>query len=435
MTAFESNNRYVGDVRECSNYAVRTLKKTIKENSEMILNRAPASKNEIAFSEILKKESDAFSDQVIDKTYTARLNRKRYSNFFNGFLLLVMTVLIFLSHALLPILSIPSILIWALVLLFFFGIFSISKKKNAKNIMVIKRPTENIEKNIILTANMDAPTSKIFNGAFNALLKIISLILILLSVLYPALSLLEKYDLMSFTFNSVLFLYVSGISSALAALICFIYGFGFNDSKSTPGIANNLTGCFSILGVLRYLKTQDLNFKHTQICVLFAGSKYPANAGTRQFIKENIDFYGPGKTEVICLDTLEGKNNFNVKGKLASKLKKSAKASHIDLKSTSSAYQHTQARPFDSANYMTGVLTSLHNSKPDFYETHEDSGKNIDVNPIEYSIKTVLEHIYSIENPIENPKVESKERTEIKIQTPDGEQTEIIEKTVLKDEK
>lgn len=433
MTAFENNTRYVGDVRECSNYAARTLKKTINDKADILVNRAPASKNETAFAEILKKEAEAFSDQVDLKSYTAKLNRKRYSNIFTGFLLLIITALVFLSHYLMPILSIPTLVIWLIMILFFLGIFSISKKKSAKNLIVTKKAEEIVEQNIILTANIDAPTKKVFNGAFNALLKFICFILVLFAAVYPVLSLIEKYNLISLTFNPKLFVFVSGICAFLASLISFIYGSGFNTNISTPGVSNNMTGCYALLGVLRYLNVQNLNFKNTQICVLFSGSKYPANAGTRQFIKENIDFYGPGKTQVICVDTLMGKSNLGVRGNLSSTLKKCAKASHIDLKSVNASYLHTQAKPFDSANYKYGVLTTATNSKPDFYETLADTEKNIDVNSIEHAIKTILEFIYSTQEPIKAPEVHSKEKTEITIQTPDGEETQIVEKTTYKE--
>lgn len=394
MRASETSERYAGKVRECCNYAARSAKNFIKD--EKTYKRQPCGEHEKQLADTLKEDLSAFCDTVSEETFTA--NQKAYilSNFLVFLFMLLAGAAAILSYFINDLIVIASLVFSVLALLAYFGAFGgTSKTLESKNIFATRNCTGEIKNRIIIEANLDAPFKRKLSRGTEKGLKFFNLILIILDIVFSVLSILIAYGQLSF--NGYEYFIYASFAIPVFSIIPIILSRSVIASASTPGVADNLIGCYTACGALRYMSEMDLRLENTELCVLLTGAKSAKFAGAKAYCDTHKDTDAGTDTTVISVNTIYDVATTTIlsDNKSAEKLiKDAAEIAEVKLVESNPKYINSANKVFKKAGYKFATITSLTDEAPAFYGNTEDTAYNISVPAIEAAIKTILESAY-----------------------------------------
>lgn len=400
MKASETSERYVGKVRECCNYSVRSAKKFL--DTADIDQRQAGGTGVEELKSVLKEDLSTFTDEIIENPFSTDQKAYAASNLINFVFMLIAVALAVGAYFLFnyyELLIIVSLLFAVLALVAFFGGFGFtSKNMMCSNLFAKRYPTLEPKKRVILTANLDAPHKRnVARGAEKAL-KFLTFFGILLIIAFNVVELLILKGILNFNGDQ----YIMYAAFALVVFLIFplILMRTVSINTSTPGVADNLIGSYTACGVLRYMSEFDLRLQETELCVLLTDAKENKNSGAKNFCKEFEEDLNALDTTVLCLDSIYDVESFNIqaKGRKLNKL--------VDLALENAEVMATDQNPkyhlkksdmksFTKAGLDTALITTLTDDVPDFYRNADDTQDNLNVRAVEAAIKFCLEFAYA----------------------------------------
>lgn len=397
MKASESSERYAGKVRECCNYAARSAKNfAISENNK---SRQACGKDEKFLAETLKKDLTTFCDGVSEDTFS--VNQKAYilSNLLIFIFMIISAAAAICSFFIDDMLLIAASVFSVLSLLGFFGVFGgTSKNVEGINIFATRAPQKETKHRIVLEANLDAPFKRTLSPKASAILKTINFFSIVLYIAFDIVELLITYNKISFD-GSNIFVYLS-FPLAIFAFIPLFLARSVNATASFPGVTDNLIGCYTACGTLRYMSEMDLRLENTELCVLLTGAKNAGLKGAKEYCRIHKDSDKAVDTTVISIDTVFNPETLTVvstSGKATDLIAKASENSGVNILSTipKKIKKYGSGTVFKKNHIPCATLTTLGENPPEYIGTAKDTEENINVKAIEAVMKLSLEAAYA----------------------------------------
>lgn len=393
MKAFETSERYAGKVRECCNYAARSAKTFISDDKP---KRQPCGEDEKRLSDTLKEDLAKFCDTVSEDSFPAKQKTYIVSNLLTFICLLLAGACAILGYFFSELIIIGTIIFALLALLATCGAFGGTEKRvTGTNVLAIRNCKSEVKNRVIIEANLDAPFKRKTTPKTARLLRAANIIFIILDIAFAVFALLVTYQGIKF-FAADEILYI-GFALPLFSIPAIVLSRSVIPTASTYGVADNLIGCYTACGTLRYLSEMDLRLEHTEIGVLLTSAKNAKHAGAKMYCKmhgENDKSLG---TTIISLDTIYNPSTLSLlygNKKTTELLETAAKTAETSLIESNPKYLKGSSKIFKKAGINSITVTSLANEIPDFYGTAADNADNINVKAIEDTMKLLLETAY-----------------------------------------
>lgn len=398
MKAYESSERYLGKVRECCNYAVRSAKSFVDKGDPT--HRQSGGNGEVMLRETLKNDLTTFTDEVIENPF--KVDQKAYvmSNMITFILMALAAALAIAAYFIKPMLIIGAFIFSILALLGLFGVFGgTSKNIEDVNIYAKRKQMGGLHHRVILQANLDAPFKRRLSRGTEALLKVLAFIGIIAQAAYDVVLVLIDNGVLNFQFQQT-FVYLA------FALVPFVFAplalsLTVSANSSFPGVADNLVGAYAACGAMRYMSEMGLRLNETEFDVLLTSSKATKNKGAKAFCKEFANELSGVDTTVICLDSIYNPDSLSiqVKGRKLSKLfDQAAETAEVMVTDHNPKYHKSEAKVFEKAKINTALITTLPDEVPNFYRSEADDAQNLNVKAVESAIKICLEAAYAIDS-------------------------------------
>lgn len=398
MKASESNAHYTGKVRECTNYSVRGIKNLFKNPD--LETRQACSDGEIEMQTFFQGELENFCDSVSTETFSTQISSHKITNTFVFVFMLLSAASMVAANFLNEVILFASVGFSLLALASFFGLFAkFAKKKQSANIVGTRKALGVATNKIVFCANTDAPFKRRFSAGLERLFVLLTLIGIVLQLVYDVAVLGDTYYKM---YELPVMQAMPVISYILIVFVPLplLASFAVNTHSATPGVANNLSGCFSCLGAMRYLSEFDLKLDNTDICVVLTGAKNAKNAGAKAYVKAHAEEDKKLNTLFVCVDTLKGINSLSVQSgnaKGQKLVKAAADNANVTLAQGNAKFLKSDASVFSKAGISSATVTTLGSAQPDFYQTDLDNVDNIDIKSTEAAINILLESAYLLD--------------------------------------
>ena len=402
MKAYETSERYEGKLRECCNYAARTAKNFAASDNNT--KRQACGPDEKTLAQNLKADLTSFTDKVIEDSFSADQAAYILSNLLI-FIFMILSAAagicacIFEAYA--PYLLPAAMILAFLSLLGFFGVFGgTSKNVSGQNIFAVRSASEEVKNRIILEANLDAPFKRKLSPKTAVLLKTITFFGILLYFAFDIVALLINLEELNFKAASY-FIYIS-FPLALFAFIPLVLSRSVIATSSFPGVVDNLIGCYTVSGVMRYMSEMDLRLKNTELCVLLTGAKNAGCTGAKTYCKLHGEEDNKVNTIILSVDTIYNPETITVisSGKATTDaISIGSENSSVQILSTKPKHikKNSSMKVFKKNGYNAAVITSLEENYPAFFGTAKDNEQNINVKAIENTMKLLLETAYAFD--------------------------------------
>ncbi len=390
MKAKDSVKNYDSKIREYTNYSYRQAKNACKNFGP----REAGSESEKKIAEHLKNELEVCANEVKTEEFTFAKTSSFSDNLFNLVFLLLATVLTVLDSLGVGENSVLLIIAAVFVMLGIINIFSgivnktlsslISKKATSTNVYAIRSADKEAKKRLVLVSNMDSMPLKKFKTSVFTIISAVGFVLPLAVLFLNATN--------GFFTNSNTLKY---IPLALLIFIPLAVIPLFADKKAySEGAGKNLSGAFSSIAVLKYLKDNSIEMENTEICVLICGANEYSLAGADNFYKKHSADFNDIETVFVNLDSTAGyeKNlgiSYSLGGDAQEFIKDGALDAEITLNDSPVKGKYLPAaaklKSFDAC-----TLSSLGADYENAPDTHED----MKVKTIESALKTVVSGLF-----------------------------------------
>lgn len=402
MKAFETSERYAGKVRECCNYAARTAKNfAVGDNNK---KRQACGPDEKILASNLKADLSSFADIVEEEEFTANQSAYILSNLLTFIFMLIsgaaaICVCFFAEYA--QIILVLAAIFAVLAFLSFLGAFGgTSKNVTGTNIIARRNPSGDLKKRIIIEANLDAPFKRTLKPKTIRIFKFLACLGIILYFVFDIVCILISGGDLEFTLSDKL-VYLS-FPLILFAFLPLALSRSVNANASFPGVVDNLLGCYTAAGALRYMSEMDLRLESTEICILLTGAKNAGRSGIKNYCKLNIEKDLAIPTTAISLDTIYNPEKITVitSGKSTTDiLAEAATNAEVDILSYVPKHikKNGSMKIFKKNKYSCATITSLEEVCPPFFGTAKDNEENINIKAIESTMKLVLEAAYAVD--------------------------------------
>ena len=397
MKASDSSPRYVGKVRECCNYAVRSAKNFMQNGDAG--HRQPGGSGEAQLRDMLTKDLSVFCDEVTQEPFNTNQRAYFASNLLTFLFMLLTAALAILAYFFddyLVAAIIASFATAILAFLAFFGVFGgTSKDIEEINVFAVRKPQSTVKHRVILEANLDAPFKRRYSRGTEWAFRILTFIGILLYLAFDVVVLLVQLGRLNFQYDNYILYGAFALVIFLLFPILLMRTVAINSSY--PGVADNLIGAYTACGALRYMSEMDLRLMETELDVLLTSGKSDKNRGARCFAKDHLASLTETDTLVICLDSiydLETLNTANKGKKVTRLLDEAAENADVLLTDHNPKYHKGDVKAFQKAKIPAVSLTSLPDQPPAFYRSEEDGVDNLNVRAVEAAIKLCLEAAY-----------------------------------------
>lgn len=409
LKASESHTHYASKVRECSNFAVREIRKVCKE----VGIRPAGSEGETKGQDYVERLMTPIADEVKRETFT--LSPKAFMSWalIGGVLVLIsalMGILAFtgvfpagsnILHALSIVFCLLAVAVAVGEAVFYKKITdSFFKKAESSNVICTRKATGETKRRVILSGHIDTAYElryKHLGGAkFSCVVAVGAAVSLLLTLILSAAGF--------FIDNSQLQL-VPLIIQTVAVIFPVAVIFFVNYKVSSEGAVDDLTGVFISMAVLLYLKNNDISFENTEVVAMSAGAGEEGLRGSKAYAKSHAEELKNSGVETvfIALDTIRDYDCMSVVTKdMASTvkldnmacalMKKAAENAEVPVKSVKSALGSTDAAAIQQAGVKSVAFTATDRSK--YYHTREDAVVMLEMKTIEDTLKIALEAVF-----------------------------------------
>ncbi len=412
MKAYESHAHYPSKVRECSNFAIREIKKVCKE----VGPRPAGYENEKKGQDYVEKLMTPIADEVKRESFT--LSPKAFMSWvtLDGALALVAAVLGILCFAFnMPpvvetVLRIVSVALVLLAVFFLLGEFFLYKqvldpffkKEESSNVICTRKASGETKRRIIIGGHMD--TAYEWRYTYLGGAKMVTTI-----VVTAVLSLLITLGLSIAGFfvdnRTVEFVLIGVQALAMPALIAVM--FFVNWKLPVDGAADDLTGVFTSMATLLYLRNNDIRFENTEVVAMSVGAEEEGLRGSKAFAKAHSEEYKNDGVETIfiALDTLRDYDFMGIVTKdmtatvgldkqACALMKKAAENANVPVNFTTTPLGSTDAAAMQQGGIKSVAFTSMDPAPARYYHTRDDNVSVLEMKTLEDSLKVVLETVF-----------------------------------------
>lgn len=412
MKAYESHDHYSSKVRECTNFAIREIRKVCKD----VGPRPAGYEGEKKGQDYVEKLMTPIADEVRREKFT--LSPKAFMSWvmIDGILALVAAILGILCFALqLPdtaemVMRIVSIVLVVLAVFFLLGEFLLYKKvldpffkkEESSNVVCVRKASGETKRRIIIGGHMD--TAYEWRYTYVGGPKLVTTV-----VITAVLSLLITLGLSIagfFVANPVAEYVLIGVQAlAIPALISVM--FFVNWKLPVDGAADDLTGVFTAMATLLYFKHNDIRLENTEIVAVSVGAEEEGLRGSKAFAQAHGDeFKNDGvETIFIALDTLRDYDFMGIVTKdmtatvaldkqACALMKKAAENAEVPVNFTTTPLGSTDAAAMQQGGIKSVAFTSMDPAPARYYHTRDDNVNVLEMKTLEDSLKVVLETVF-----------------------------------------
>ena len=412
MKAYESNTHYASKVRECSNFAIREIKKVCKE----VGPRPAGYEGEKKGQDYVEKLMTPIADEVKRENFT--LSPKAFMSWvmIDGILALIAAIFGILCNAgVLPpavetVLRVVSILLVVLAVFFLLGEFlfykkvldPFFKKEESSNVICTRKASGETKRRIIIGGHMDTAYEwryTYLGGPKLVTTIVVSAVLGLLITL--GLSIAGLF-VDNHTAEIVMIIVHAITLPALISVMFFV-----NWKLPVEGAADDLTGVFASMATLLYLKNNDIRFENTEVVAVSMGAEEEGLRGSKAFAKAHGEEYKNDGVETIfvALDTLRDYDfmgivtkdmtaTVNLDKQACALMKKAAENAEIPVNFTTTPLGSTDAAATQQGGIKSVAFTSMDPAPARYYHTRDDNVKVLEMKTLEDSLKVVLETVF-----------------------------------------
>ena len=418
MKANESHKHYASKVRECSNFAVREIKKVC----EQVGPRPAGYEGEQKAQDYVEKLMTPIADEVVREKFT--LSPKAFMSWvtIDGILALISAILGIVAFTgaipqVADVFHIVSVILCANMsfvalvhtarrLFIMLGVPFIAntffKKEESSNVICKYNPTGEIKRRIIVSGHIDSAYEwryTYMGGPKMVTTVVVGAILGLLVTLGLGVAGL-------FVDNGSLNI---GLIIAQAVVVPFLVAvlFFVNWKLVVDGANDDLTGVFTSMAVLLYLKNNDIRFENTQVIAMSAGAEEEGLRGAKAFAKLHGEEYKNDGVETVfvALDTLRDYEFMGVVTKdmtatvkldksACALMKKASENAGVNVNFTTTPLGSTDAAAMQQAGIKSVAFTSMDPAPARYYHTRLDTVKMLEMKTVEDSLKIALETVF-----------------------------------------
>lgn len=378
MKASESNAHYASRVRECSNFAVREIKKVCKD----IGPRPTGGEAEKSAQDYVENVMKNFSDEVRQEEFTCAPKAYQSRGTVFGIMMIISAALTILALAteMLGVLAIAAAAISCLAtfILLYPSVFEfLYPKAKSSNVICTRKASGETKRRIVVGGYVDSGYEERYGSTMKYIVATAPIVSIAIDIF--------AFANMPKAVNIALI-----VVQALLLLVPLVTITWYNKKVCSLGANSDLTGVFASMGALKYLNDNDIRFENTEVCAVSLGSGEAGHTGAKAFAKNNDGV----ETFFISVDTLNDFDRLALNPKLDTEtLKTASERAEISLSELSVA---TDAGAMQKNGVKSASLTAFDPSA-DFYHTSDDVPEKLDMKCMEAGIKIILEAVFSFD--------------------------------------
>ncbi len=412
MKAHESHAHYSSKVRECTNFAIREIRKVCKE----IGPRPAGFEGEAKGQDYIEKLMTPIADEVRREKFT--LSPKAFMSWvmIDGILALIAAVLGILCFALqLPetaelVMKIVSISLVVLAVFFLLGEFLLYKKvldpffkkEESSNVVCVRKAAGETKRRIIIGGHMDTAYEwryTYLGGPKLVTTVVVSAVLGLLVTLGLSIA---GFFVENHTTEIVLIVVQALMIPALISVMFFV-----NWKLPVDGAADDLTGVFTSMAALLYFKHNDIRLENTEIVAVSVGAEEEGLRGSKAFAEAHGEEYKNDGIETIfiALDTLRDYDFMGIVTKdmtatvaldkqACALMKKASENAGVPVNFTTTPLGSTDAAAMQQGGIKSVAFTSMDPAPARYYHTRDDNVSVLEMKTLEDSLKVVLETVF-----------------------------------------
>ena len=411
MKAYESNSHYASKVRECSNFAVREIKRVC----EQIGPRPAGYEGEQKAQDYVEKLMTPIADEVTREEFT--LSPKAFMSWvtIDGILALIAAVLgIVAFTGVVPQLAtafhIASIILCVVAIVFLVGEFLLYKelldpffkKEKSSNVICKIKAKGETKRRIIIAGHMDSAYE--WNYTYKGGSKMVTVVVAgaVLGLLITLVMGIVGMFVDNSSANIALIVVQAIVMPFLASVIFFV-----NWKLVVDGANDDLTGVFTGMAVLLYLKNNNISFENTEVVAISMGAEEEGLRGSKAYAKAHGDeFENDGvETVFVALDTLRDYEfmsvitkdmtaTVNLDKQAGALMMKASENAGIPVKYSTIPLGATDAAGMQQGGVKSVAFTSMDPAPARYYHTRLDTVKMLEMKTIEDSLKVVLETVF-----------------------------------------
>ena len=412
MKAYESHAHYPSKVRECSNFAIREIKKVCKD----IGPRPAGYEGEKKGQDYVEKLMTPIADEVKRESFT--LSPKAFMSWvmIDGALALVAAILGILCFtgivppAIETVLRVISIVLVVLAVFFLLGEFlfykkvldPFFKKAESSNVICTRKASGETKRRIIIGGHMDTAYEWRYTHLGGAKMVTFIVVTAILSLLITLGLSIAGFFVDNQTAEIVMIIVQTLAIPALIAVMFFV-----NWKLPVDGAADDLTGVFASMATLLYLKNNDIRFENTEVVAMSVGAEEEGLRGSKAFAVAHGEEYKKDGVETIfvALDTLRDYDFMGIVTKdmtatvgldkqACALMKKAAENANVPVNFTTTPLGSTDAAAMQQGGIKSVAFTSMDPAPARYYHTREDNVSVLEMKTLEDALKVVLETVF-----------------------------------------
>jgi hypothetical protein len=394
-------------IREYANYSVRGIKKLITKTGP----RPCGSEAEKQAQEYVFNELKTATDDVIMEEFTVH-PRAFFGWFRIDAVCLLATIVLLnlgLAYFAIPLLIISIAALVGEFLLYKEFLDPLYPKKTSYNTFATIRPTGEVKRHIIFGGHVDSSYewSPTYYGKAP---------LMYFCFIYPAVGLglaVVSTIVACATGQGFSFMEISGANMILARIMIafipayFILFFFINYKRPVDGANDNLTGVFTSIAILKFMKDNNITFENTQVSCLSTGGEEAGLRGAKAFAKAHKDkLLDPNvETVFIAVDTLRDYDTMAIYRRDLSGLvchdiracellKEAGKEAGIDMEYSVIFAGASDACAMTQAGVTGCCFAAMDPGPPHYYHTRLDTYDNMDFKSVEKGFEIMVNTLF-----------------------------------------
>ncbi len=412
MKANESHIHYASKVRECSNFAIREIKKVCKE----VGPRAAGFEGEKKGQDYVEKLMTPIADEVKRENFT--LSPKAFMSWvtIDGALALVAAILgiVCFTGIVPPTVETPlriiSILLVVIAIAFLLGEFlfykkmldPFFKKAESSNVICTRKAEGETKRRIIIGGHIDTAYEWRYTYLGGAKMVTFIVVTAVLSLLITLGLSIAGIFVDNQTANIVMLVFQALAVPALVAVMFFV-----NWKLAVDGAADDLTGVFTSMAVLLYLRNNEIRFKNTEVVAVSMGAEEEGLRGSKAFAEAHSDEYKNDGVETVfvALDTLRDYDFMGIVTKdmtatvsldkqACALMKKASENAGVPVNFTTTPLGSTDAAAMQQGGIKSVAMTSMDPAPARYYHTRLDTVDVLEMKTLEDALKVVLETVF-----------------------------------------